>query len=67
MNGSHDGYEWAEGQAQPNQKWRVEDGDPHNAEAGEEVPERLRGAERHPEPNEATESERSLTAPTPEP
>ena len=40
---------------EPNQKWRVEDGDPHNAEAGEEVPERLRGAEWHPEPNEAAE------------
>ena len=38
MNGSHDGYERAEGKAEPNQKWRVEDGDPQNAEAVEEEP-----------------------------
>ena len=31
------------------------------------VPERPKGAERHPEPTEAEELERSLTAPTPEP
>ena len=67
MNGSHDADAWVEGQAEPNQKWRVEEEDPHNAEAGEEVPEKLRGAERHPEPNDAAEPERSLTAPTPEP
>ena len=48
MNGSHDGYEWAEGQAETNQKWRVEEGAPQNAEAGEEVPERLSGTEWHP-------------------
>ena len=56
-----------EDQAEPNQKWRVEEADPQNAEAGEVEPERLRGAERHPEPTEAVELELSLTAPTPEP
>ena len=55
MNRSHDGYEREEGQAEPNQKWRVEEVDPQNAEAGEEVPERLRGAERHPELTKAVE------------
>ena len=65
MNGSHSGYERAKGQAEPNQKWRVEEADPQTAEAVEGEPERLRGAERHPEPTEAVEL--SLTAPTPEP
>ena len=67
MNGSHDGYVRAEGQAEPNQKWRAEEVDPQNAEAVKGVPERLRGAEPHPESTEAVEPELSLTAPTPEP
>ena len=55
MNGSHDAHEQAEGQAGPNQRWRVEEEAPQNAEVAAEEPKGMRNAERHPEPSEAAE------------
>ena len=50
-----------------NQRLTFGEADPHNAEEAEAEQKRRRGAERHPEPPEAAELERSLAAPSQEP